>query len=92
MRKIAVALGLASLLALPGTFAARGQHVHAEMDSNHPRLASAVHELEIAIKYLEAAPHDFGGRREDAIRDARAAIAQLRAAMTFQYHGPDHQH
>jgi hypothetical protein len=50
----------------------------------HPRIAAAIRELEEAIKYLEAAPHNFGGHKADAIRDARAAVRQLRLAMAYR--------
>ena len=52
----------------------------------HPRIAAAIRELEEVIRYLEAAPHDFGGHRAAAIRDARAAIRELRLAE--EYRGP----
>jgi hypothetical protein len=50
----------------------------------HPRIAAAIRQMEDAILYLQAAPHDFGGHREAAIRDTRAAIAELRASMAFR--------
>ena len=37
-----------------------------------------------AVRYLEAAPHDFGGHKAAAIRDSRAAIVQLRAALAYR--------
>jgi hypothetical protein len=83
MRKVAFAFGVACLLALPASFAARAQNVHSEME-HHPRIAKAIHELEDAIAYLESAPHDFGGHKAAAIRDSRAAIEQLRRAMAYR--------
>ena len=50
----------------------------------HPRIATAIRELEEAIRYLEAAPHNFGGHKVAAIRDARAAITQLRLAQAYR--------
>ena len=41
--------------------------------ANHPRIAVAIRELEGAIAYMEHAPYDFGGHKEAAIRDSRAA-------------------
>ncbi len=76
------ACGVACLLALPVSFAA-AQNVHGEME-HHPHIAKAIHELEDAIAYLEAAPHDFGGHKAAAIRDSRAAIEQLRRAMAYR--------
>lgn len=39
----------------------------------HPRIAKAILELEDAVKYLEAAPHDFGGHKA-----SHSGQAQLR--------------
>ena len=81
MRKIAFAFGVACLLAMP--IAAHAQTMHGEME-HHPRIAKAIHELEDAVAYMEAAPHDFGGHKAAAIRDSRAAIEQLRKAMAYR--------
>jgi hypothetical protein len=50
----------------------------------HPRIVAAIREMEDAIRYLEAAPHNFGGHKANAIRATRAAIAELRAALAFR--------
>ena len=52
----------------------------------HPRIVKAIIELEDAIKYMEAAPHDFGGHKAKAIADSRAAIIQLREAIKYRVH------
>jgi hypothetical protein len=52
--------------------------------AEHPRIASAIRELEGAIQYLEAAPHNFGGHKAKAIEDSRKAIQQLRLAMQYR--------
>lgn len=52
--------------------------------AQHPRLAKAIRELEDAIKYLEAAPHNFGGHKAKGIADSKAAIAELRQAMAYR--------
>jgi hypothetical protein len=83
MRKAALALGVVCVLALPGAFTAQAQTVRSELE-NHPRIAKAIREMEDAIAYLEAAPHDFGGHKVAAIRDTRAAIEQLRRAMAYR--------
>ena len=49
-----------------------------------PRIANAIRRLEEAIKYMEAAPHDFGGHKAKAIADSRAAIDQLRLALAYR--------
>ena len=51
--------------------------------ANHPRIATAIRELEGAIAYMERAPYDFGGQ-EAAIRDSRAALVELRAALAYR--------
>ncbi|HVN96212.1 MAG TPA: hypothetical protein VMT62_07280 [Syntrophorhabdaceae bacterium] len=50
----------------------------------HPRIVKAIHALEDAIAYMKAAPHDFGGHREDAIRDSEQAVRQLREALKYR--------
>jgi hypothetical protein len=50
----------------------------------HPRIAKAIHELEDAIRYMEAAPHDFGGNKAQAIADSKAAIVSLRKALAYR--------
>ena len=50
----------------------------------HPRIVKAVHELEDAIKYMEAAPHDFGGHKASAIAASREAVRQLREAIHYR--------
>jgi len=52
--------------------------------SEHPRIAAAVRQLEDAIQYMQAAPHDFGGHKQKAIADSRKAIQQLRLAMQYR--------
>ncbi len=56
----------------------------AEEKVEHPRIARAIHELEEAIKYMEAAPHDFGGHKAAAIQDSRKAVEQLRKALAYR--------
>jgi len=52
--------------------------------ANHPRIAAAIREIEGAIQYMEAAPHDFGGHKAAAIRDSRAAVQQLKLALAYR--------
>jgi len=68
-----------------GCSAVKAQTIRSEA-VEHPRIATAIRELEEAIRYLEAAPHDFGGHKAAAIRDSRAAIVQLRAALAYRAH------
>ena len=56
----------------------------AEEMSEHPRIEAAIKNLEDAIAYMEAAPHNFGGHKAAAIAASRKAIVQLRKAMAYR--------
>ncbi len=82
MKRVAIAAMIA--LALGGLVTPSvAQTVQTEA-INHPRIAAAIREMEEAIRYMEAAPHDFGGHKAAAIRDTRAAIVQLRKALAYR--------
>jgi hypothetical protein len=49
----------------------------------YPRIRSAIAELEEARKELRAAPHNFGGHKETAIRAIEEAIRELREALRY---------
>ena len=66
-----------------GTAPVRAQNMATEA-TDHPRIATAIREMEDAIRYMQAAPHDFGGHKVAAIRATEAAIAELRAALAFR--------
>jgi len=74
----AVSIGLATL---PSAFAQQTVRTEA---AHHPRIAAAIRELEDAIRYLEAAPHNFGGHKAKAIADSRAAVTQLKLALAYR--------
>ena len=78
-----VTVGLALSLAGSATPALAQQSMKSEK-AHHPRIAKAIQELEEAIKYMEAAPHDFGGHNAKAIADSRQAIEQLRKALEYR--------
>ena len=50
----------------------------------HPRLVRAIEALRDARAYLEAAPHDFGGHKREAIRACDEAIHQLDLARAYR--------
>jgi len=50
----------------------------------HPRIAAAIAALKDARAYMEAAPHDFGGHRAEAVRASDAAIRQLDLALAYR--------
>lgn len=62
--------------------------VHSE-EAAHPRLVHAIHNMQDALKELEAAPDDFGGNKAAAIRDTRQAIHSVRKALYFRLHMDD---
>ena len=82
-RRLRAAIVCFALLAPVGGAAAQGLRPE---EREHPRIAAAIHQLEDAIHYMEAAPHDFGGHKADAIRASRAAIEQLRLALAYRAH------
>ncbi len=83
MKKVAFALvaGLMLVSVAPRFAAAQGMRMEA---ADHPRIAAAIRQMEDAVAYMRAAPHDFGGHKEAAIRATEAAIAELRQALAFR--------
>lgn len=89
LKRTLLGLTAATLIALPLISSANAETYGEEM-REHPRIAKAIHELEDAIAYMEAAPHDFGGHKGAAIRDSRAALVQLREAIKYREHHDHH--
>lgn len=83
MRKLAIALSTGLLLAPLGATMASAQNIRTEAEA-HPRIAQAIHDLEDAVAYMEAAPNNFGGHKGAAIAASRAAINELRASLAFR--------
>ena len=83
MKKSVIVAATALVLGGAGSWVAAAQTVRTEA-ATHPRITAAIRELEGAISYMEAAPHDFGGHKAAAIRDSRAAVAQLRLALAYR--------
>jgi hypothetical protein len=50
----------------------------------HPRIAAAITALRDAREYMQAAPHDFGGHKAEAIRATDEAIKQLNFALKYR--------
>ena len=50
----------------------------------HPRLAAAIAAIKDARAYLQAAPHDFGGHKAEAIRACDDAVHQLNLALAYR--------
>lgn len=62
---------------------ARVQGAPARRVEPHPRIRSAIKELQAAKEELQKAPHDFGGHRADAVVAVDKAIEQLRLALQY---------
>ena len=50
----------------------------------HPRIEKAIESLKDARAYMQAAPHDFGGHKAEAIRASDEAIRQLNFALAYR--------
>ena len=64
-------------------FVSYQQNVKTEA-SRHPKISSAIKELESAIDYMEKAPDDFGGFKAQAITDSKKAVVSLKKAMEYR--------
>ncbi|MFT3843087.1 MAG: hypothetical protein QM723_39225 [Myxococcaceae bacterium] len=80
LSRVAIALSLCTALFAGPAMAETVKQEKAE----HPRIAKAIHELEDAIKYLEEAPHDFGGHKAAALESSKKAVEDLRAALAYR--------
>jgi hypothetical protein len=81
MKKLVIILVIACFTS--AMFIIAQQNVKTE-EMKHPRIEKAIHQLEDVVDYLEKAPHDFGGYKEQAIIDSRKAIASLKLAMKYR--------
>ncbi len=52
----------------------------------HPNISRAINALQGAIVDLQAAPHDFGGHKAQAIDACERAIRQLKMALAYRAH------
>jgi len=73
-------LATASTVAVAGLALASGI---AEAQEKHSEIHDAIAALEKAKNYMQHAAHDFGGHREQALKDCDAAIKQLREALKY---------
>jgi hypothetical protein len=53
-------------------------------EQKHPNIDKAVHDIDNALKALNAAPDDFGGHKGQAINDLKASYVSLRKALYFR--------
>ena len=77
---LALALGLGVSM---GPVSARAETTQEEKAA-HPRIAKAIDDLEDAIQYMQAAPHDFGGHKQAAMNASQQAVKQLREALKYR--------
>jgi hypothetical protein len=82
MKKLVIIL-LAVVFLTTTAFIYVQQNRHTEA-SKHPRIETAIRELESAIDYLEKAPDDFGGYKTQAIVDSKKAVASLKQALNYR--------
>lgn len=90
-RNVAKLLMVLSLVVLPLTLAA-GSASAGEERREHPRISQAITALQGAVAELQAAPHDFGGHRAEAVEACKGALVQLRRALQYRAanEGPGH--
>jgi hypothetical protein len=55
----------------------------ADAQEGHPRIRAAIRALREAKDEMQAADHDFGGHRVDAIKECDRAIEQLELALRY---------
>ena len=63
-----------------------GQHQGAR--AHHPAIARAIRALELAKEEMQAAEHDYGGHRAEALAACDNAIAQLKLALQYANQNP----
>ena len=87
MKKLLLAVCIAALCAVPAGVISAQPVTRADVVEEaveHPRIAKAVAEIDDAIAYLQAAPHNFGGHKAKAIAACRKARAELVKALAFR--------
>ena len=55
----------------------------------HPNIVHAIQAMKAALADLEAAPHDFGGNKAQAMSDTRQAIHSLKKALYYRLNMDD---
>jgi hypothetical protein len=84
MKKMLMSLALVVGLVVSSLPATARAETTAEERAAHPRIAQAIDDLEAAVQYMEAAPHDFGGHRVAAIQASKNALSQLHQALKYR--------
>jgi hypothetical protein len=68
----------------PGKPGGKGGKGNEPQNISNLQLAEAIPVLQRTIGLLEQANHDYGGHREQAIKDIHVAIRQLKRALEFE--------
>lgn len=79
----ALSLILPSALAQETTTPPSTTHPTTTHPERHPAIRHAIQALETARKDLQAANHDFGGHRVEALAACDKAIEQLKLALNY---------
>ena len=88
-----VLLGAAAAVGTAAVASPSLAHGFGDEAREHPRILAAIREMENAIRYLESAPHDFGGYKAAAIADTRRAIESLHWALRYrEFHDRERRH
>jgi len=72
------------LLLVPVSSSVAQRHPIRKEAGEHPRIARAIHSLEDAIAYMEAAPPRYAVIGAEAIAASRAAVTQLKLALAYR--------
>jgi hypothetical protein len=95
MKKKIIALSVATLVLFGGVASVaiaetpttvppgRTPSSNPEHHERHPAIRAAIRALEHAKKELQAADHDFGGHRAEALAECDKAIEQLKLALQY---------
>jgi len=84
MRRTLLAMTVIAALAFVASPSRARAETVAEEAANHPRIARAISELEDAVRYMQEAPHDFGGHKKSAIKASEHAIEELHKALKYR--------
>jgi hypothetical protein len=84
MKRFLTGVAAAAMLMVPTLSTQAYAEGMKEEAKEHPRIRKAIHEIEDAVAYMEAAPHDFGGHKAAAIKASREAVEQLKLALEFR--------
>ena len=82
--QLRLALGSQNKGKKPGGKAGKGGKGNEPQNISNLQLAEAIPVLQRTVGLLEKANHDYGGHREQAIKDINISIHQLKKALEFE--------